>query len=303
MPLNALPYVVKPGETLASIAAQFPHLPSWYTLVTYNNLEHPYLVATPQEREGKATGEVTFYPRGNVPVGITIPRNTLVGFEREGKRYTYRTIQDVTFSSSPVTATVEALQSGSAFNVPSKTIDTIFDSSLASIFTVTNLSPLSGGFRKNVLTYGEILFIPFPESTTTLIPTPEDLYGKDIFVFDNLSPNHNDFALTPHGDLATVEGIDNLKQALIRRILTEKGSLPKHPEYGSQLRTAIGNAIATQVPQFISLEVIRTLKNDPRVLEVRNVRTEIRGDAAMVSCQVVINTDTSISLDLEVPLP
>ena len=49
-----------------------------------------------------------------------------------------------------------------------------------------------------------------------------DLYGKDIR-FDG-----SDFTITAQSDYATVEGIENVRLALYRRLVTRPGEYRKH---------------------------------------------------------------------------
>lgn len=42
------------------------------------------------------------------------------------------------------------------------------------------------------------------------------------------------------GDLELAKGYDNIKQLLLLRLLTPKGSLPLHPDYGSDIQSIIG---------------------------------------------------------------
>lgn len=63
----------------------------------------------------------------------------------------------------------------------------------------------------------------------------------------------------------TVVGIQNLKQSLILRILTRKGTLLFHPEYGSLLPDMLGKQMNRQLLMDAKNELRRTLTSDPRV--------------------------------------
>lgn len=55
--------------------------------------------------------------------------------------------------------------------------------------------------------------------------------------YENHGTSDEVFSLTHngHGDLKTASGADNIRQATISRLMTAKGSLMLHPEYGSNL--------------------------------------------------------------------
>ena len=64
------------------------------------------------------------------------------------------------------------------------------------------------------------------------------------------------------GDFGTVEGKDNLGQALIRRLLTPKGELAAlgHPAYGSRLHEVIGEPNTETTRNLAKLFVLEALK-------------------------------------------
>ena len=69
------------------------------------------------------------------------------------------------------------------------------------------------------------------------------------------------------GDFATVEGKDNLGQALIRRLLTPKGELAPlgHAAYGCRLHEVIGEPNTETTRNLAKLFVLEALKAERRV--------------------------------------
>ena len=69
------------------------------------------------------------------------------------------------------------------------------------------------------------------------------------------------------GDFGTVEGRDNLGQALIRRLLTPKGELAPlgHPSYGARLHEVIGEPNTETTRNLAKLFVLEGLKAERRV--------------------------------------
>lgn len=73
---------------------------------------------------------------------------------------------------------------------------------------------------------------------------------------------------TNKGDVKTVSGVDNLKQALLARLLTPKGSLLLHPNYGSNIHNLIGKRGTADNLAILEDEIVATLKKDGRVESV-----------------------------------
>lgn len=80
------------------------------------------------------------------------------------------------------------------------------------------------------------------------------------------------------GEIKTVSGVDNLKQAVINRLLTPRGSLLMHPSYGSNLYNLLGQATNTETLVMIEDEIVSTIKKDGRVDEVEVVNSTIDGE-------------------------
>lgn len=60
-----------------------------------------------------------------------------------------------------------------------------------------------------------------------------------------------DFALAPNGDLALVDGSDETRERIIRRLFTSVRGLVWHSEYGAGLPDRIGNPAKERVIQAI----------------------------------------------------
>ena len=146
---------------------------------------------------------------------------------------------------------------------------------------------------EGLVTLGDILRIP--DTTGEIDPnslTKEEkldiigvVMGKDISTITN--PNYYesfgnsteimDFG-SSRGDLATVTGAENVKQAIINRLLTPIGSLLLHPEYGSTLHSIIGTPIIDGTPLVIDDEITKTILKDSRVANVIAKGSKIEND-------------------------
>lgn len=74
-------------------------------------------------------------------------------------------------------------------------------------------------------------------------------------------------------DLARLDGLDNLRQALLLRFLTPSGELTPlgHPDYGTRLFELIGELNTERNRNRAKMYVLQALAQEPRVGEVLRV--------------------------------
>ena len=77
-------------------------------------------------------------------------------------------------------------------------------------------------------------------------------------------------------DFMPREGLENLAQAVILRLLTPRGELADlgHPEYGSRVHELIGQENNTTQRNLLKLFILEALKLDPRVEKVAELKVE-----------------------------
>lgn len=138
----------------------------------------------------------------------------------------------------------------------------------------------------NVVCYGDVIIVPKQVLATELSDKPlsantkkviEELYyGRDISMTLSV-PNDDSYEATDgvlemgedqNRNHIIVAGIANLRQACLTRLMTVKGTLPLHPEYGSELRMYQGSKITKELLTLIELETQTTLLKDQRVQSV-----------------------------------
>lgn len=100
----------------------------------------------------------------------------------------------------------------------------------------------------------------------------DEFYGVDI--------RHNkDFKkVAGGGDLQDIGGIENVRQALFRRLVTPKGTIPHRPNYGvgiNRFQNTV-NSIATQIE--MAAEIGEQFPLDFRVEDVLGVRIVVNDD-------------------------
>lgn len=150
------------------------------------------------------------------------------------------------------------------------------DASLSLIIaTYNNLDP------DKPLQAGQSILIPnlnFAESKTSEneiynSPDVKDNYGKDLIIFKK------DFTVY-NGDLALVDGVDNLEQSLLNRYSTLVGARIRIEAYGIQ--ASIGDAL-NATSSLIQASVHQTTVEDPRVDSVEDIEFVGNGDNLTVS--------------------
>ena len=98
-------------------------------------------------------------------------------------------------------------------------------------------------------------------------------------------------------DLDTVDGIYNLKQSLIMRMLTRKGTLYRHPNYGSTLPDMLGKPLSSTLLHDIVTEVQRVISTDTRVQSAEVTNSRINYNSVFISVSVIpIGYDSAFDL-------
>lgn len=150
--------------------------------------------------------------------------------------------------------------------------------------------------KGNVKKPGDTLFIPgdLGSQDTVELPILDDPYGTDLLLTtdkNNLSFGiAGEFESSIYGDLKTISGLDTLKQDLIHRLVTEKGTLVHHPEYGSDILLIIGNKNDSTWREKASIEVNKTFRSDHRVSDVINTEVHDLGIGIQIYCIIVTST-------------
>ena len=97
-------------------------------------------------------------------------------------------------------------------------------------------------------------------------------YGRDLYV----DPDTHDFVVDDGGDLAVVEGQENLRQAMLIKIWTRPGELKLHPWFGFGARP--GEGIAIDLAARYHLQLRDTILSDTRIEKINSLSVKITGD-------------------------
>lgn len=139
---------------------------------------------------------------------------------------------------------------------------------------------------------GDTILIPLEIEGSDVIDniSENDSYGIDLL----LTTNKTDLSMIQigefkenQGDLKTTQGRDTLIQDLTHRLMTEKGSLLLHPDYGSDLLKIIGEKTYIGWEQKVIIEIMKTMMSDPRVENVQDVTFEKFDTGIHVKCILI----------------
>lgn len=93
---------------------------------------------------------------------------------------------------------------------------------------------------------------------------------NDNFLVDLL--HNGDFVASSTGDLQTIKGINNLKQALNNRLITMSGSLAHRPTYGIGIQRYQGMTVTIEDQRQIALDIEDQFTQEKRIEKVTSVR-------------------------------
>lgn len=119
------------------------------------------------------------------------------------------------------------------------------------------------------------------------------LLGADLLMNEDGDLSHS----AGSGDYSLQVGIANLMQSLTHRLLTRKGELPYHPEYGSNIERHIGQPLDPIRLASIRHDIRQTLLDDPRITSIKNMVVSVNFDHVHI-----LMTATIIGQNDDVPL-
>jgi hypothetical protein len=152
---------------------------------------------------------------------------------------------------------------------------------------------------------GDLLYLPpdatVPSAEQTWTQVDVDLYGRDAALPGcELSLGVLSILID---QLATVEGRFNIVQALTERIGTQEGELVLHPDYGIERRLCVGVEGTEANVALSGMEVARCVSEDPRVVQVSQVKTTLVGTTNTATMNVQVIGPGQRNLPLNVVLP
>jgi hypothetical protein len=118
----------------------------------------------------------------------------------------------------------------------------------------------------------------------------EEILGSDLYLgmdMENLSMQRGgEFSTDLYADLKVATGFRCLSQDLIHRLTTPYGTLAHHPEYGSTFLSSIGDKKDSTRIYKACLELEKTFRTDPRVLEVSQLHVSDLPTGVSIDCYI-----------------
>lgn len=99
----------------------------------------------------------------------------------------------------------------------------------------------------------------------------------DESLFRDLA-HKGDLLAAPNGDIQTISGLKNIKDALFRRLKTQPGSLVHRPDYGVGIKDFQNAPNSLPNQQRLALRVKEQFELDSRVAEVVGLKVTVDDD-------------------------
>ncbi len=165
----------------------------------------------------------------------------------------------------------------------------------------TNPQPDRTGIPDGVRVTGETIWLPpdanVPAGEATFTELDVELYGRDLALTDGV------LALNAHAEARTVEGRDNIVQAVEQRIGTGRGELLLHPGYGMERPLAVGVEGTRANTVVAGLELARTVMQDPRVVRIPNAQVLFADTVSRIALEAILIGPGQRSLALNEVVP
>ena len=117
-----------------------------------------------------------------------------------------------------------------------------------------------------------------------------------------------DLLWSNNGDLKTVDGRQNLAQAMINRLLTRKGELRKlgHPQYGSRLYQLVGELNNARVRGLAEIYIRESLGQESRIVEITQIEfapvSRSQGRNVMQASISILPVGSSDPITITIPI-
>lgn len=297
------------SDTLESLAYQYLGDASRAKeLAEFNNLDYPYIVKSKAEVE-------KYYATGY----LKITRKFTDLLERIRTGWTFQTsvspvsfvhkeyivTQDVVFAPGvdTVHVPVRSLIIGSFGNVGAGEITSATEATLQATSihfdTITNPISFTNGKDVRIKFTGDLIYIPAEDTQTEVTQDIEKMLeytgGEDIVLdfTEDIADNR--------GDIASVKGLENIKQAIKNRLSTEKGTLIYHPEYGVDIVASVGMPSVYNLEKRIELEILQALSYEDRITDVSIIDVRLDKTAMYINIAYKVRA-TGISEEISLPI-
>lgn len=133
--------------------------------------------------------------------------------------------------------------------------------------------------RAGVLLSGSLLRVPAPVPVITTTTDPDKVFEVDVAL------DGRGQMTVENGDFSVVSGRANLRQALKHRVITDRGELMFHPNYGSLIRRLVGSVNGPTAALLAAQFAKSAVQADQRIKQVTQSTAEVVGDVINVSVE------------------
>lgn len=113
------------------------------------------------------------------------------------------------------------------------------------------------------------------------------LWGRDLW-FDLAEGKRANLLVTPAGDWKVASGREALRQAIVRRLVTNPGEWATVPDYGAGVRLYAKARLTGAVIDELRARIRAQLAREPRVTRVGEVSITPRSDGAGIRVAVSV---------------
>lgn len=131
-----------------------------------------------------------------------------------------------------------------------------------------------------VLLSGAMIKVPAPVGVWMDRTNRGQVYERDC------SLQNRRLSVTATGDLAVVAGVDNLRQQISNRVVTPRGQLRRHPDYGCMIWRLVGTVNGPTAAKLGAEYVQAALLAEYRVRSVDFSVADVRVDEVKISARV-----------------
>jgi phage baseplate assembly protein W len=144
--------------------------------------------------------------------------------------------------------------------------------------------------------YGQMIAVPAASVQISSELDPDLVFKTDIdLTGGNLSDNGA-------GDLLTISGVANYKQAISNRLATEQKELIFHLAYGCALRALLGTVNGPTAATLAAQYVKAAVQADPRTASVKSSTATVVGDALVVNAVAIPVNGAPVGVTQSIPI-
>ena len=258
------------GKNVEQIALRYlGDAQRWLEIVTLNNLRDPYIDENGFKRMllSNATGrQITINSIENLYIGQRVLLGSTTQVQSARRILGLDRLSDTSF------------------------LVTLDGEADLDVYTIADLAYMQA-YLPGTVNSQQKIFIPstlgVPPSDNIVIPASvQDVDLVGLSKVDWLLTEQGDLATNNYGDFRYAAGITNLMQAVRIKLLTPKGRLLPHPEFGLGIRPGTINAEIDIQDIFNSIN--KMIEDDPRFQGLDNLQISINGPTLSISMGVMI---------------